>query len=233
MVFYLAVLKPGPSCFNNKVDQNEIGVDCGGVCAPCELAKLQPVKVNWVKYFPAAQNRITIAAELANPNIDLASPLLPYELTIYGPFGVKIKTIEGDTFIYAGELKYLLESAAFDFKDITRIDINLGGPHWLLKNQFIKPALEPVGVKTEISDKIISVSGLVANKQAVALRQAKVIVFLYDRFRQVLIIAQTTVSDIGGLKEKAFNLELPSGVLGSKVAPENTRIFFESKPISS
>ena len=229
MIIYLAFLKPGPSCFNNKRDQNETGVDCGGVCAPCELARLQPVKVNWVKYFPAAQNRITIAAELVNPNINFAFPSLPYELTIYGPFGVKIKTIEGDTFIYAGELKYLMESAAFDFKDITRIDINLGSPSWLLKSQFIKPSAEPIGIKTEITDEIISVSGFVANKQAVALRQVKVVVFLYDRFKQVLIIAQTTVSDIGGLKEKAFNLVLPSGALGSKVAPEQTRIFLESK----
>ena len=230
LVFYFAFLKPGPSCFNNKFDQNETGVDCGGVCAPCELAKLQPVNVNWVKYFPASQNRITIAAELVNPNINFASPLLPYKLTIYGPFGVKIKTLEDNTFIYAGERKYLLESAAFDFKDITRIDIDLGAPHWLEKNQLVKPSAEPVGVKTEINDSVIEVSGFVANKQATALRQVKVIIFLYDRFKQILVISQTVVSDIGGLKEKSFSLALPAGVLGDKVAPEQTRIFFEIKP---
>lgn len=230
LVFYFVFLKPGPSCFNNKIDQNETGVDCGGICAPCELARVQPVQVNWVKYFSAAQNRITIAAELANPNINFAASILPYKITIYGPFGVKIKTLEDNTFIYAGERKYLLESASFDFKDITRIDIDLGSPQWLEKNQLIKPLVGPVGVKTEISDSAISVSGFVANKQTTALRQVKVIIFLYDRFKQILMISQTVVNDIGGLKEKAFSLTLPVGILGDKVAPEQTRIFFEIKP---
>lgn len=232
LIFYLVFLKPGPSCVNNKLDQNETGVDCGGVCAPCELAKVQPVQVNWVKYFPAVQNRITIAAELANPNINFASPAIPYRFTIYGPFGVKIKTFENSTFIYAGERKYLLESAPFDFKDITRIDLDLGSPQWLEKQYFIKPAAEPVGIKTEISDSAISVSGFVSNKQATALRQIKVAIFLFDQFKQLLMISQTVVNDIAGLKEKSFNLTLPAGVLGDKVAPEQTRIFLEIKPSS-
>ncbi|MBI2591703.1 MAG: hypothetical protein HYW34_03445 [Candidatus Brennerbacteria bacterium] len=232
LIFYFAFLKPAPSCFNNKLDQNETAVDCGGVCAPCELAKVQPVQVNWVKYFPASQNRITIAAELANPNTNFASPAIPYRFTIYGPFGVKIKTLENNTFIYAGERKYLLESAAFDFKDITRIDLDLGESQWLEKTKLIKPSAEPVGIRTEIKDSFISVSGSVSNKQAAALRQIKVIVFLFDRFKQILMISQTVVNDIGGFKEKAFNLALPAGVLGDKVAPDQTRIFLEIKPSS-
>lgn len=230
LVFYFAFLKPGPSCFNNKLDQNETGVDCGGACAPCELAKLQPIKVNWVRYFGGGVNRITIAAELVNPNVNFAAPLLPYEFVIYGPFGIKIKNLPGASFIYAGEFKYLLETAPFDVKDITRIDIDLGDPRWLQKEQFKKPIVEAVGVKTEIGEDLITVSGLAANRQAVNLRQVKVIAVLFSKLQQILMISQTTVNDIGGLKEKAFTLTLPVGALKNRLAPSQTRIFLETKP---
>jgi len=37
---YLSYFKSAPSCADNKQNQNEIGVDCGGRCIPCEVKGL-------------------------------------------------------------------------------------------------------------------------------------------------------------------------------------------------
>ena len=68
--FYFLVVKPAPSCFDKKQNQNEEGVDCGGVCSRiCLPANLQPISlVDRVQTFFPVTNKVTLLARIKNPN---------------------------------------------------------------------------------------------------------------------------------------------------------------------
>ncbi|MBU6415055.1 hypothetical protein KGQ34_02340, partial [Patescibacteria group bacterium] len=65
-------LIPQPTCFDNKKNQNEEEVDCGGVCAPCALKHQEPLALSWPpRFFLIDEHRYDIVAELRNPNLAL------------------------------------------------------------------------------------------------------------------------------------------------------------------
>ena len=53
--------KPQPSCSDGKQNQNEQGVDCGGVCVQeCDIVKAQPLIIGETGAVPAGLEENTI-----------------------------------------------------------------------------------------------------------------------------------------------------------------------------
>ena len=71
-IIYLIWFKPATTCFDNRRNQNETGIDCGGQCPACEIKTLILPEVSWLKYFPA-DNQIIVAAEIKNSNLNYAA----------------------------------------------------------------------------------------------------------------------------------------------------------------
>ena len=42
------VIKPGPTCNDNKQNQDETGIDCGGVCPPCQTEEEWPAATHFI-----------------------------------------------------------------------------------------------------------------------------------------------------------------------------------------
>lgn len=226
--FYFYFLRPAPTCFDGQQNQNETGVDCGGVCESCELKQIRPLRVNWVEYFRITPTAISLVAEVANPNTKLASPSLAYEFNVYGPFGLKLKTIPGQSFIYAGEIKNILTTTELDARDISRVDIVFQDPDWVLEENFPKPMVSYRGLKTEVSDSQVTVSGLLVNGQTADIATVKIIALLFDGFNKFLGVAQTTLNNLRGLEERNFSVIVPSAVFAEDVSLEKTKLFIES-----
>lgn len=93
---------PVATCVDNKQNQQETGVDCGGGCISCQLKYPQPIKVFWARAVPVRENSYDVAAQIQNPNEYLSSVDVEYEFSLYDDFG-PVTTRSGKTFLYAQE----------------------------------------------------------------------------------------------------------------------------------
>ena len=122
-------LIPAPTCFDNKQNQNETGVDCGGSCLSCELKYPQPVKVFWARAVPVRENSYDVAAQIENPNEFLSSVDVKYEFTLYDQFGPVTKRT-GKTFLYAQERTLVIEPGIETTRTANRAEFRIVSVVW-------------------------------------------------------------------------------------------------------
>jgi hypothetical protein len=104
------VSRPAPTCFDDKKNQGEEGVDCGG---PCEIACLETAQlpvVLWVRIFKAPGNFFDTASLVDNPNVLFGSSELTYRFRIYDANNILVSIREGKTFVNPGERFIIFES---------------------------------------------------------------------------------------------------------------------------
>lgn len=72
-----------PSCFDNKQNADEKGIDCGGICdILCTNQTLEPL-VKWTRYFEVIPGLYNVVAYLENQNVNAGTDNMEYKFTIY------------------------------------------------------------------------------------------------------------------------------------------------------
>lgn len=99
-----------PTCFDNKQNQREQGIDCGGTCVQlCKHIQLQPV-VRWQQLFKVTEGVYTATAYISNGNLDAEAIKVPYTFTIYDSQNQVIGTRKGITYIPPGKNFAIVET---------------------------------------------------------------------------------------------------------------------------
>ncbi len=213
LAIYFIWLKAAPTCFDNKKNQNETGVDCGGPCAACEIKKLSPLQSIWNNYF-SINNKAVLSAQIKNSNADYGASRFSYAFDIYNKSGAKIKTISGNSFIYASEIKYIFESTEINYSDIGEIKISFSDVQWLIDNKFPKP-------KTQIREKLVKigdsgrgveVSGYIVNDNAYPLRKVKFVGFLATSNNIKISVSKTELDNLKAFEERYFKIIFPKDI---------------------
>ena len=102
-VYFKYFNKP-PSCFDGKQNQDERGVDCGGVCAMlCPFEARDPIII-YTRLFEASPGNYTAIALVENPNQGVFARELSYIFKIYDKDNVLLYEIPGTTFAPPGRV---------------------------------------------------------------------------------------------------------------------------------
>jgi Mg-chelatase subunit ChlD len=95
---YYANFYRTPTCFDNKENGGETGVDCGGSCVRiCAFSVEQPT-VTWSRSFRVSEGIYNAVGYVENTNREAASPAVKYKFTLLDEAGI-IKEIEGETIL--------------------------------------------------------------------------------------------------------------------------------------
>lgn len=105
------IFRSPATCFDQKQNQEEEGVDCGGPCAACQEELLAP-RVSWAKVFSVEENSYDLAAEIENKNINYGAEILPYIFKIYDSKNNLIKEKSGKSYIMPREKKYIIDTVS-------------------------------------------------------------------------------------------------------------------------
>jgi len=231
-IIYIAFLQPAPTCFDGHRNQGETGIDCGGPCASCELARLKDITVslNSVVAVPAVNNKTTLLGQIENPNPGFGAQSFSYQFQIFGPFGALLKTIDGQSFVYAGERKYLVEPAiSINFQDVKQVKLKIATSTtvWQSNEQMPKPVLSATSFKTEIKGNNVSVNGYIKNQNPLTVAETKIISIIYSSNGVILNASFTTLSNLNGYEERYFDIEIPKGDWTGQMDINQTKIFIE------
>lgn len=86
LLTYLVVHR-APTCFDQKQNGEEIGIDCGGLCAVYCGVQIKPPNVFWVKAFSFAPGHYDVGAYIENPNINAGILGARYTVRVLGEGG--------------------------------------------------------------------------------------------------------------------------------------------------
>lgn len=210
---YFSFLKPEPTCFDEKKNQGETEIDCGGPCAACEIKALLPLQSIWKNHFPI-NGKAALAGQIKNSNINYGASRFSYIFDIYNKSGVKIKTISNSSFIYASEIKYIFEPIDLNYSDVGEIKISFSDVQWLVNEKFLKPKtqIRERTVKTSDSGRGVEVSGYIINENAYPLRKVRLVGFLATSNNIKISVSKTELDNLKAFEERYFKIIFPKEV---------------------
>jgi hypothetical protein len=227
---YNTWLKPKPSCFDAIKNQNEEGVDCGGICAQkCALTAQQDLMVQQAGFVPSGvANNYDIYGVVSNPNQTLGSGSFSYQFTVKNAAGTVVATKSGMGFILPGETKYIVESNQA-MQDIpAKVELVVSNPQWVEVNDlYEKPQLKVVQKNySEISNGIgfSEATGLLKNESPLDFTSIKVEIILKDDQGQVVALNSTQMNTVQAGENRDFKVswpnKFPGTVANMEVQPE-------------
>ena len=105
-VLYFSYFYEAPSCTDGKQNQNEAGIDCGGVCT--KLCAAPNVSVMWARAVPVAPGVYHAVALVRNPDTG-ATGDITYEVSLFDTENVLIARRTGSLSVGPGEVRTLFE----------------------------------------------------------------------------------------------------------------------------
>ena len=90
-----AVVYEAPSCVDNKQNQSETGIDCGGPCTNLCTAQQEPPVTPVPRLLRNSAGRTDLIASIENRNSDAAAKRVPYTIKLYDANLTFIKEIKG------------------------------------------------------------------------------------------------------------------------------------------
>ncbi len=223
--FYLAILsgitfvvystwfKTAPSCFNGIKDAGERGVDCGGVCQKiCLPFGLSNIEISGNPFlFRPTLSSVSAMAQVKNTNSDFAAKGFPYKFVFYDNDNKVVKEINGESFIYASEIKYVGEfNLVFDgVEKVATVDFSAGKPEWVPKSSFEKPDLSKQ-YKTYVSDDgKVKVDGSFVNSGSAYVPRLTVFAVFYSKLGQIAGVSKSEIENVAPGQQKNFSVSHP------------------------
>jgi hypothetical protein len=97
---YIFFIKTTPTCFDGIQNQDERGIDCGGICTLVCTADAKTIVPIWSRVFNTAGDVHSVVAYVENQNITAGVKKIGYEFRIYDDQNILAgEPISGTTFI--------------------------------------------------------------------------------------------------------------------------------------
>lgn len=195
---YLKFLKPKPNCFDYLQNQGEEGVDCGAICGNiCLPADLRPLTVApGTQIFYPDPSHLAVLAQITNANSTLAAPAVDYKFVLKNKNG-ETKTVDGQTYIYKNEIKYVTYFGDYNLSDnsnpLISAELQINQPTWVKAKDFEYQSVKIQQFYTEMDAEGVRVRGKINNESATTLRDILILALLKDQDGKTISIAKTTV----------------------------------------
>lgn len=204
------ILAPDPTCGDNKKNQNEEGIDCGGPCAPCEkLINAQALKIDEKYFVYGNNNQYDVMAAITNPNDKYGAVKFNYEFQLLDQAGNVLEKRNGTSFILPDESKFIIElnlhsainpyTAKFEIRDV----------EWDEFLEYDEPKLNIYGRSFfEESEKNIT-SGLLKNESYFDFNTIEISIVLRNSAGKPIALGRSEMRTIRAQEERDFKLIWP------------------------
>lgn len=190
------VALPEASCEDNRRNQGEEGVDCGGPCVSCALRQSKPIEVFWARFVKVRENTYDVAAEIRNPNIKLGASAFDFEFKLFDAEGVNVASRSGRSFLYPGETAHLAEVGFVSGRVIRNVALVVGNVEWVLTDAIgpdIIAGSREYAVGGDPGNTVSMVRAIVSNRSITDLSGVGVAALALDRDGNLLGVHRTVI----------------------------------------
>ena len=184
-----------PTCFDQRKNQGELGIDCGGPCAVrCDLQIIK-LKILWSKSFEIVNGVYSAVALIENPNINIRTDNLAYIFRLKDKSGGILSEITGRTFIPNLRTLAIFESGFRTDKEPATADFEfIEGALW--KHDETRPA--DIAVRSKVFSKLDNSPRLdvkVENKSFQNIEKLEIIAIIYNSSKEAIGASRTFIDD--------------------------------------
>jgi hypothetical protein len=219
-----------PTCTDGKQNQNETGIDCGGVCSQYCIADLAsaPLSFEEVVLVPYTENSSDAVARIVNPNGRAALKSANYTFTVYNGSGEVTATQKGELSLLPKEEKTIL-ALGLSALEGSKIELTITNEEWIAFTDYDSA---PNIIINRQQFRLLSgeaayaeATGLVSNKSPYDMRALTVNVVLRDAMGKVISVNKTTMNTLQSGEERDFRLIWPRAFSGEVAKTEMTYDF--------
>lgn len=213
--------KPEETCTDGKQNQNERGVDCGGVCQKeCDTIIAQDLKIGKIGVvFSGISGKYDFYAKVTNPNAVFGDKNFAYEINLKDEAGSVIATKKGSSFILPGEEKYVVETNIDAPSVPFSQEFKIFSSDWIrFEDYYEKPDIQIINKNySEISDGIgfANAQGLLRNRSPFDFGSIKIQIALKDSADNVIALNSTEMKTIKAGEDRDFKISWPSSFPGT------------------
>lgn len=231
VIFIVNIRKiiPVSTCFDNKLNQGETEIDCGGPCASCELKHPKEITVFWTKFLQIREGSFDIAAYIQNPNEFISSSDIRYEFVLFDDLGI-VAYRAGTTFIYPRERIYLVEADIQTSRKPTYAELKITRAAWNSEKLNL-----PVLTIDKKDYKILeqdgpseSVETTVSNRSPFGLREVELVFVVLDKNENLLGVNRSLLEDMEARSSRSLRSTWPEkfkGIPAKVVVEPRTNLF--------
>ncbi len=210
---YKKMQKP-ESCFDGIQNQDERGVDCGGIC---QIACFDHVKsdpdIQWSRAYYVAPGIYNLVAYIQNPNVDYISQPAKYIFRVYDDKNVLIASRESVVGIPTVKIFPVFEATVETGESVPKfVTFEFVEPVTWLEYFGYKAELEVAEYKLSRNDTSPKVEAIIKNKTINTYKNVEVIAIIYDEEGNGVLSSRTYIDEIGDKEEKAVVFTWPEAI---------------------
>jgi hypothetical protein len=216
-VAYFGFIRKTPTCSDGKQNQNERGIDCGGICSRMCVADSRSLVRLWARAFPIAPGVYNAVAYVENQNVRAGSRRVRYELRLYDDQNVlAAEPVIGETFIGPNERTAIFEpSIVTGNRRVGSVFFKLlSDPAWERTDEkFSSPQLVTSNIQISDTQTLPKLRATLENPTLEPIRQIEVVAVLYDEMGNAINASRTYIDALpaGGQAPLAFTWQAPFG----------------------
>lgn len=216
-VFFVVVVLPAiiyfykaPTCSDGKMNQNELGVDCGGSCTLLCNSQYVPLNVLWSRFSKIDDGLYNVLAYVENPNINAGASNLDYVFKLYDKQGLLLKERRGRTFAPANKVMAIFETEIATGNLIPdRVEFSFATQAVWLKQDSVESALSVSQTIMSRVDTAPRLTFTLQNKTIKDIKQIEAIGIVYNADGNTVAFSKTIVDNLLGREIREVNLNWP------------------------
>lgn len=194
-------LKPVESCFDQKMNQNEQGIDCGGVCQErCNVLSQVNLEVKENGFVESGiSGKYDLFSRIFNPNNDFGSGNFNYEFDLKDAGGTSLGKFSGESFILPGEEKYLVATNVPSGTVPSEINLTIQNVKWEEFVNYEKPQLKIINrnyLETSSGVGFSEAFGLLKNESPFDFSTIKINMILKDSSGKIVALNSTVINTV-------------------------------------
>ncbi|KKS66815.1 MAG: hypothetical protein UV36_C0016G0002 [Parcubacteria group bacterium GW2011_GWC2_42_6] len=206
---YWAYFYVAPNCFDSKQNQDEVGVDCGGVCISCERTTIKQLKILWAKSYFLKDDFYDLAASVENPNSNYGLSEFNYVFKYYDSADNLLGEKRGVDFIMPRQTKYVVEGNISAKLPVSRVELIIDDSpkeKWLrLSNDFETPKIFAHSIKLDFMENgNAEVSGIIKNDSNYDFEKITAVVILEDSQKNIVGFNETEARTVMAGEDRYF-----------------------------
>lgn len=213
--------KSDPTCSDEKQNQGEKGIDCGGPCAPCEnLGEVEDLEIIKKEFVYDTEDKYDIVFKVKNPNQKIGAEKIDFSVKASGKNNEVLLDLTADNkFILPGEEKYIFINGIDPGSEPSGLDVQIKNVQWNKNIKLIDPKLVILNKnyqrETGGSPYFSKASGTLVNNSNSDFNIVKVKVLLRDEKGKLLAVNYQTINTLRSEEKRDFIIHFPHNFSGS------------------
>ena len=215
-VWIWAATRPQASCFDAMQNQNEQGVDCGGMCA--NICKKEPrypaIFLIRADVFSVQERAYDVVAELENKNTDFGALSFGYEFKLVTASGTVVASRRGMSYALPRERKFIIEQRLEAPEPVASVTLAVFEEQWVELSDFPRltlvvrdrmvQALAPGAYESGVK-----ASGVVVNRTGLDIASVDLVVLVRNAAGSIIGVGATDVRTFKDGEQRAFEVQWP------------------------